>query len=334
MALKIGVIGCGGIGNRHSINYKSLPGSELVCVCDMDKERADKLAKNHGVKAYYDVGEMLKKEKLDAASVCTAGAENGGHHYQPTMQCLEAGLHVLCEKPISNDIEQGRRMVARAKELKRCFGINLNHRFTPLTQRAKGWVVEGKLGEGLIINMLMWINNKNDSSPWFHVKALHPHSIDVMRYFAGPVRKVQCFMMKPTTRKACWSNLSINLQFANGMIGHLTGSYDVNPAHGLERCEFIGTSGRFYLDNLFDRLTLFNNASDERTVIERNMMKAESFDDTFKNRIARWVEQLNEGADPEKIEASGRDGLGASEITHAAIESFEKGTVIDLEDRG
>ena len=54
----------------------------------------------------------------------------------------------------------------------------------------------GRLGEINMINMTMWINNPNETSPWFHIRALHPHSLDVMRYFGGDVAKVQAFFKR------------------------------------------------------------------------------------------------------------------------------------------
>jgi len=335
MPLNVGVVGCGGIGNTHARQYTQHKEVVLKCFCDLDKERADKAAKQFNVKAYYSIADMLKNEELHAVSVCTAGPENGGHHYEPTMQLLEAKLHVLCEKPISNDIRHGREMVAKAKEKGVYFGIDLNHRFTPMTAKAKGWIVEGRLGEGMFLNMVMWINNPNESSPWFHIKALHPHSIDVMRYFGGPVKRVQAFMMKPSTRKVCWSNLSVNMEFANGIVGHLTGSYDMGMQYGIERCEFAGTKGRLVLDNMFENLTLFPREGEEMTVVKNNIFgQGASFELTFKNRIHRWVDQVVAKVPREQIEASGEDGLAATEIAHAAIESFEGGKVVSLEGRG
>src|SRR5947209_11228014 len=96
---------------------------------------------------------------LDAVSICTAGAENGGDHYAPAMECLEAGLHVLCEKPISNNINHAREMVAAARARGLYLGTNLNHRFTPPAAIAKSWIDEGRLGTLLLANVTMWINN-------------------------------------------------------------------------------------------------------------------------------------------------------------------------------
>ena len=82
---------------------------------------------------------------------------------------------------------------------------------------AKEWVKDGRLGELNIVNMTMWINNPNESSPHFHMRALHPHSFDVMRYFCGEVTKVQAFFKKGKDRQI-WSNVQVNLLYENGTL--------------------------------------------------------------------------------------------------------------------
>ena len=67
----------------------------------------------------------------------------------------------------------------------------------------------------------MWIDNPNESSPWFHMRALHPHSIDVMRYFCGDIQSVHAFMSKGKGR-AIWSNAQVGMLFENGVVGNLT----------------------------------------------------------------------------------------------------------------
>ena len=323
--LRVAVIGMGNIGNTHAPVYKADALSELVAVCDIIKERADKAAERYDVPAYYSVDDLLKNQQLDAVTVSTAGVENGGDHFEPTIQCLEAGLHVLCEKPISNDIEKARAMVAKADEKGVYFGINLNHRFVPPAARAKKWVEEGKLGDLLLINMTMWINNPNETSPWFHLRALHPHSLDIMRYFCGDVKRVHAFANRAPGR-VCYSNVQVNLEFANGVVGHLTGSYDANPSHNLERCEVMGTEGRFVLENLYQELTLYPRRSDELTVIRNSIMGGLSgVGATFQNRIHRWLEQVDAKVPRDQIEASGHEGLAVQEIIEAAIRSVESG---------
>lgn len=323
--LNAAVIGMGGIGNTHAGVYQASERANLAAVCDLDKERADAAAQQFGVPAFYSIAELVGAVDLDAVSVATAGPENGGHHFEPVMECFDAGLHVLCEKPISNDIEKARKMAARADETGLYFGINLNHRFVPPAAKAKQWVDEGKLGDLLLMNMTMWIGNPNESSPWFHIRALHPHSLDIMRYFCGDVSRVHAFFNRAPGR-VCYSNVQVNLEFANGVVGHLTGSYDTNPRHNLERCEVMGTGGRFVLDNLYQELTLYPRQSDELTVVRNSIMGGLSgFSATFTNRINRWIVQVDDGVPRDEIEASGREGLAVQEIIEAAIRSHHSG---------
>ena len=336
MALRVAIVGMGNIGNVHAEVYRKRTDCQIVAVCDIIKERADRAAEKYGAPAFYSVQEMLASGiAIDAASVCTAGVENGGDHYAPTMELLRAGIPVLGEKPISNEIDKAREMVALAREKSLRYGINLNHRFTPAALRAKEWVTSGRLGEINIINMTMWINNPNETSPWFHIRALHPHSFDVMRYFGGDVAKVQAFFKRgprpdgPDGRRVCWSNVQVNVLFANGIIGHLTGSYDAGGSYGLETLEVVGSQARFVLRDACEHLEFYPRFSRE---VERydyigNMM---SFNETFGSRIGKWVEQNLAQVRPEEIDASGEDALKVQLIIEACIESWQTGRVVSL----
>lgn len=327
--LKVAIIGLGHIGQTHIHYYSQNKDVELVALCDILPERVDPVARQYGIKAYHDLDEMLASEAIDAVSVATAGPENGGHHYEPTMKCLAAHKHVLVEKPISNNIEHAREMVRFAKEQGVLLGVDLNHRFTPAADRAKQLLAEGTMGEVLFINMALWINNPNESTPWFHMRALHPHSIDVMRTFGGPIRRVQAFMHKGPER-TIWSNASVNVQFASGAIGHLTGSYDASRFHPIERCEVGGSKGRFVIENVFQSLEFFPRNSPDKLVIENPIMGGGmgTFDDTFRNRIAAFVEQVQAGG---PLDASGDDGLAAQEVIEGAIRSWERSTIEEVQ---
>ncbi len=329
MALRIGIVGLGGIGNTHARVYQGLEQTEIVAVCDLIKEKADRAAEAHGAKAFYSVQEMLDSDvEIDACSMCTAGVENGGDHYEPTMELLGAGLPVLGEKPISNDVALGAEMVALAKEKNVPYAVDLNHRFTPAAERAKEWVDAGRLGRLHIINMRMWINNPNESSPWFHMRALHPHSMDVMRYFCGDVKSVHAFLMKGKGR-AIWSNAQVGMQFENGVVGNLTGSYDAGGSYGLECCDVTGSDGRFVLEDACERLFFYNRNGIETERYDY-LGGMRSFGETFKSRISFWVDQLVAGVAPDEIEASGEDALKGQCVIEAAITSFETGKVVDL----
>src|SRR5918999_6426986 len=94
--------------------------------------------------------------------------------------------------------------------------------------------------------MSRWIKTPAESSPWFHLKALHPHTIDVMRYFCGDVEAVQCFATKAPGR-SIWSTAHFSMKFKSGAVGGLSGSYDIQRGHPMERCEVAGTGGGVFL---------------------------------------------------------------------------------------
>jgi len=322
------VIGLGPIGNRHADIYAEDELADLVGVCDIRKDRADATSARLDVPGFYDVQEMLDALQPDICSVATGGYEYGSDHHLPTMQALEAGCHVLCEKPISNEIDKAEEMVAKAKEKGLCFGIDLNHRFTPAYRLAKRWVDEGRLGTLLFINMGMWIMNPTESSPYFQLKALHPHTVDIMRYFCGDIEAVQCFALKAPGRKI-WSTAQFNMRFKNGVVGSLTGSYDIERGHPMERCEVAGTGGRFVVDDMWREATLYPAGNLEKVVYTNPVFGGyRDFEDTFRARIHRFVEQVGEGADPADIDGSGEEGLAAQKALAAAIESLDTESVV------
>ena len=326
--LRVCVIGLGPIGNRHADIYVENPLSELVGVCDIDETRANAAAQRLSVTAFYNVPKMLEELKPDVVSVATGGYEYSSDHYAPTIQALEAGCHVLGEKPISNNISHGEEMVAKAKEMGVCYGIDLNHRFTPAARLAKKWVDEGRLGHLLFVNMAMWIMNPAESSPYYHLKALHPHTIDVMRYFCGDIEAVQCFATKAPGRQI-WSTAQFNMRFKNGVVGSLTGSYDIERGHPMERCEVAGTGGRFVLEDMWHELTLYPAGNLEKTVYTDPAFGGfGDFIDTFRDRIGTFLRQVSDGVAPEDIDGSGEEGLAAQKVIAAAIESLDTETVV------
>jgi predicted dehydrogenase len=329
--LRVCVIGMGPVGNIHGRCYAADALAELVGVCDIRRERADAAAATFDVPVFYDMQKMLDVLRPDVCSVATGGHESGSDHYGPTMQALEAGCHVLGEKPISNEIDRAEQMVTRAREKGRCYGINLNHRFTPAARLAKKWVDEGRLGHLLFCNMGMWIKNPVESSPYFQIKALHPHTVDVMRHFCGDVEAVQCFATKAPGR-SIWSTAHFNMRFRNGVVGGLTGSYDIERGHPMERCEVAGTGGRFVLEDMWRELTLYPAGNLEKTVYTNPAFGGmRDFEETFRNRIHRFLEQVSENVPPEQIDGSGADGLAAQRVLAAVIESLENETVVRIQ---
>jgi predicted dehydrogenase len=325
---RVCVIGQGPIGRLHAKIYRELPNAELVGVCDIISERAKAGGEEAGVPYFLDAQEMLDALKPDICSVATGGREYSSDHYKPTIQALEAGCHVLGEKPISDNLCHAREMVETAKRLGRCYGIDFNHRFTPAARQAEKWIANGRIGELLFCNMALWIGKFMPlDSPYYHLKALNPHSVNIMQHFCGPISEVSCFAYKATGRDI-WSTASINIRFECGAVGHLTSSYDIKRGHPMERCEVAGTKGRFVFEDMWREAVLYPAETDLKEVFTNPVFGGYSgFDDTFRARIKAFVDQVDAGAKPEEIDGSGVEGYEAQRVIHAAIKSLDNGGI-------
>jgi predicted dehydrogenase len=316
----------GHIGHIHAKVYQSLPEVRLIGVCDRLEDRAREAERAFGVPAYRNAQKMLAELKPDLVSVSTGGFEYSSDHYEPTIQALEAGAHVLCEKPICNDLAKAEEMVRTARERGLCLAVDLNHRFTPAARQAKQWQLDGRIGELLFINMNLWIGKFGAfETEFYHLKALNPHSVDIVRYFGGDIAEVQCFAMKASGRNI-YSTQSTNLRFANGAVGHIISSYDIKRGHPMERCEVAGTNGRLLFEDMWREATLFPADDLVKQVFTNPVFGGfTGFFDTFADRITSYVNQLLAGAKPDEIDGSGQAGLEASRVIHAAIESIKRG---------
>ncbi len=348
MAVKIGLVGMGGIGNTHARSYKDDALAELVAVCDVVREKADAAAEQYGVKAYYRLQDMLAHEALDIVDVTTGGYENGSWHYEPTMEALAAGKHVLCEKPLSNNIEEARDMVRFAAAQQCYLGCNLNHYFTETAARAKKYLDDGQIGELVYLLFKMGFNggeltygfNKSPrfNQPYARMKAFLTHPFSVMRYFCGDITHVQSFSTKPGFRKNAGDLLvsvnSVHVKFANDTVGYLL-SQRGDATWGLGgwwSCEVAGSKGTFAIENCVERLTYWpapkpgeSFGLGEGPTPEILDTGIKDFGATFPSRLHAFLEDVTNGVPREHLRASGRDALATMEYIFAVIESYENG---------
>lgn len=144
---RVAIIGCGGIaGNKHMPNLKRIENVEMVAFCDIIKERAEKACAVYGsadAKVYTDYKELLKDESIDIVHVCTPNRE----HSFITIDALEAGKDVYCEKPMAKTVKEAEAMLETAKRTGKVLTIGYNNRQNQDVQFVKKACAAGELGD-------------------------------------------------------------------------------------------------------------------------------------------------------------------------------------------
>ena len=142
--LRYGFIGAGGIAGAHLTELVKRDDVELVAMADVAEAGMLRHRERFGIEGMYaDWTEMLAKEDLDAVSVCTPNKL----HEQPTIDALNAGCHVLCEKPLAHSAAAGERMLAAARDTGRKLVIGFQYRYHPRTQFLRRAFDDGEFGK-------------------------------------------------------------------------------------------------------------------------------------------------------------------------------------------
>lgn len=141
--LRVGIVGCGNIFTMHATSAHHLKNAEIVGVCDIKKDRADRAAEKYGCKAYYNYEEMINKDILDVVHICVP------HYLHPIISkfALQKGVHVLCEKPMSIKYEDAVENVRLAEENGVKYGIIFQCRYNDAAKLVKEKIEDGTLGK-------------------------------------------------------------------------------------------------------------------------------------------------------------------------------------------
>jgi predicted dehydrogenase len=203
---KLALVGCGGMGRRHLRGLAALAGSsyanvELVAVSDLNADNAnfvaDEAAQLLGNRpaVYGDVARMAREvEALRAASVTT---DAGSHHVVATA-CLEAGLDVLCEKPLAVTLRGCNLVVDAARGGGRTLSVAENYRRDPINRLVRALIDDGAIGAPrLMIETSVGGRDRISITPWRHMKQTGSitldagvHYADILRFYLGEVRTV------------------------------------------------------------------------------------------------------------------------------------------------
>lgn len=341
---KIGIIGCGRIAQvRHIPEYIANPDAELAGYYDFNKERVQELAEAYGGKVYGSYDEMLKDPVIDAVSVCVANDA----HAKVTIDALQAGKHVLCEKPMAMNLEECEQMVAAAKASGRFLMVGHNQRLVKTHTRARQLVAEGTIGAIVTFKTCFahagpetWSIDPG-SNVWFFDKQkavlgamadLGIHKTDLIQYLTGTkVAEVMAFLGTLDKRDTSGSLIGVDdnaiciFRMENGVMGTMTASW---TCCGDEDNSTIlyGTKGvmKIYAEKGYSIVLELQNG--ERIYYDIDQIQTND-NQTKSGVIDMFVKCLVTDTPPE---ISGEEALSAMQAVFAAVESAATGKSVKV----
>jgi predicted dehydrogenase len=244
--VRLAIIGTGNMAKAHALLYKKIKGCTLQAAVDIDKARATRFAKQHGIpQVYSSTEELLNADGADAVSIVTPDA----HHLETALLCLKARKHVLCEKPLALNHADAKRMTMAAKRAGVVNMVNFSYRNWPCIQAVTTLVQSGKIGELRHVEASYhqsWLVSKEwgdwkTSKNWlWRLSTAHGskgvlgdvgvHILDFATFPAGPIKNLFCslktFPKAPGNRIGEYildanDTATMNVEFANGAVGSI-----------------------------------------------------------------------------------------------------------------
>lgn len=266
--MRFAVIGCGVIGKQHAASIGQLgERAELILAVDEIADRANKLAADHGIESATSVSEALARPDIDAVAVCTPS----GLHADLVIAALEAGKHVVVEKPLDVSVAAAERVRAAEERAGRTVTVISQHRFDPASQLVHQAIRDGKLGRitSGSASVVWWRSQKYyDSGDWRGTWSLDGggalmnqgiHTIDLLIWMLGqPVEVFAWTGCLAHERIEVEDTVMATIRFASGALGVVHGTTAAYP--GLTaRLGVHGDKGSAVIDN--DKLEYFHVAT-------------------------------------------------------------------------
>lgn len=348
--IRVGIIGCGRITQRrHAPEFARNPQVELVGYYNRTPSRAEALAREYGGQVYGSIQELLADPTIDAVAVCTANST----HAENTIMALEAGKHVLCEKPMATTVEECEAMLEAARKTGKFLMIAQNQRFNTGHARAKELLEQGIIGKPLTFKTTFchggpedWLKHGPHEKPgtgniWFFDKRvaamgamadLGIHKADLIQYILGQdITEVTAKVMTLDKRDAAGQLIEVEdnaiciLKMANGVYGTLTVSW---TDYGEEDNSTVifGTKGLMRLYDNSEHTIQISTDRGDKIYYDLDRMLT-NVNQRESGVIAEFVNELESGV---WTHAANESSVNALRAVRAAFQSSEEDRTIKL----
>ncbi len=344
--IKVGVIGTGTISKEHIEAYLKNDSVKLYALCDINREQLELMGKKYGItRLYENKEEMLSLEELDAVSVCTWN----NAHAECAIAALNAGMHVLCEKPMAVSTADAAAMKAAADRNNKLLMIGFVRRFGNDCEILKDFLSNGTLGD-LYYGKATYLRRHGNPGGWFGDKSrsgggplidLGVHVIDLTRYLAGNPKPVsvygvtfqKLFDRKNIKHKRGYRSVSQSqndicdvedlatalVRYDNGFVLSIETSYSLNIENNVANIELFGTKGGAKLD---PQLEMYVDMNGYMTNISLTEDTALNFNGLFAKEINHFISCITDGIE---CRNPASDGVEIMKILNAIYESAQTG---------
>lgn len=319
MKVKVGFVGVGGIAQVHLKNLNDNDYVELVAVCDIAEENAKRSAQQYGTASYTDYNEMLEEEMIDALFVCVPPFAHGDIEEK----AVARGIHLFVEKPLGLDMDNVRKKANVIKESGVITSTGYCLRYLDTVQKAKRYLEDKHIAmvRAYYLTTFVTIHWWRDmSKSGGQLVEQTTHTVDLVRYLAGNVKKLYANMDLRVMKDISGINIPdvgcVSVVLDSGAIGHIDTTFtQMDHRSGVE---ILGRDFRIWIDGT----TLTITEKDKTCTYNSNVDFYKVQDDAFISAIVT--------GSANDILAPYEEGLKTLEVTLAANESAEKGIPIEL----
>lgn len=313
--LSVGVIGVGFWGRNHARVFYELPNAELKAVCDVNKERVKELAKKYSINGYTDSRELLKKEDVDAVSICTWSTALA----KEAVRALNAGKHVFVEKPMAINVKEAEEVVELSEKNDLYLMVGFIERFNPGVEKLKNLLERGEAGtvvSTLSRRVSRWPERIGDVGV---VKDTAIHELDMLCYLLNDSPRTIYARVGSLRHRAFEDYAQIIIGFRNGTTAFVETNW-LTP-YKVRRLIITGSEAILSLDYITQKIIIEKSgkrSSPPHLWREPLLLELDHFVSCI----------LNKG----ELRTTGYDGLRALKIAEKVLESSRRNKVIKTED--
>ena len=331
--VRYAIVGMGALAGRHLEGVIKHNGdiAEVACICDIKEEALNKRGDEFGIpadKRFTSYTEMLAAGGFDAVIIVTPDQI----HREQAVEALEAGYHVLCEKPLSQSMDDCRAMIEAVDRCGKKFMTGQVCRKAPGFVRAKELVDAGEIGDLFFVESEYAHDYQFMKPEWrkdpvklrYSVIGGGCHAIDLLRWIAGDPEKVMALANRKVLTDWPVDDCTIAImQFPNNVVGKIFCGIGVKRNYTMRTCLY-GTKGTIICDNRSEHITVFKHVTDENG--KHSYPSEQVYVGVKDHNVAAEIRELTEAIiNDTPVTCTVREGANTVAVGLAAVASAAKG---------